>query len=394
MKVDWKKYEGQVVHEKFLLHRLLGSTSHSAVFLTQSGPQSRNVAIKFLSAGTRADSQTALWRRASHLSHPHLLRLLGGGRCLLEEMDLLYLTMEYAEEDLGQVLPDRPLTAKETHDLLVPLLGALAYLHSKGFALGHLKPSNILAIGDRLKLTCDTVIPLGESFTLHRPADAYDPPEAATALPAASLDVWSLGMTLVEALTQHVPALPADSQADPIVPPDLPEPFLEMARQSLRRDPRLRWTVAQIANCISPGSVPIAAPEAAADAAKAAAPAPVATSGASADAGKVPAAPTAATATAAASGKPAEPQREVWVDGNYCWVVVCKNHWFHKRPNIFNVHRIPLGATDSSLPLPELAGLISVRCDECGREYIYKPSDILRYEMKAPPFFAPHPLFR
>jgi protein kinase-like protein len=409
MKVDWKEYEGQVVREKFLLHQLLGSTEHSAVFLTQSGPQSKNGAIKFLSAGTGADSQSALWRRASQLSHPHLLRLLGGGRCLLGEMDLLYLTMEYAEEDLGQILPHRPLTTQETHDLLVPLLGALAYLHSKGFAHGHLKPSNILAIGDRLKLASDTVIPLGESCTPHRPADAYDSPEAATALPATSADVWSLGMTLVETLTQHVPVLPADGQADPVIPPDLPEPFLEIARQSLRRDPRLRWTVAQIANCLSPASVLVAVPEAAADAAKSVpalvatpeatgdsgktALAPVATSGVGADAGKAPAASIVTAATAATSGKPAEPQKDLWVDSNYCWVVVCKNHWFHKRPNIFNVHRIPLGETDAVLPRPEIGGLITVRCDECGRQYVYKPSDVLRYEMEAPPSFVPHPLF-
>jgi hypothetical protein len=92
--------------------------------------------------------------------------------------------------------------------------------------------------------------------------------------------------------------------------------------------------------------------------------------------------------TKKASGK------ELWVDSNYCWVVVCKNHWFHRHPNIFNVHRIPLGQTDAVLTRPPIDALFSVRCDECGKEYIYKPSEVLRYEMEVPLSFVPHPLFR
>jgi serine/threonine protein kinase len=60
-------------------------------------------------------------------------------------------------------------------------------------------------------------------------------------------DVWSLGMTLVEALTQHPPAAGKTGQADVILPDTLPEPFLDIASHSLRRDPQQRWTVAAIA---------------------------------------------------------------------------------------------------------------------------------------------------
>ena len=35
MKDDWKKLEGHILHDKFPLQKFLGSTSHSAVFLTQ-----------------------------------------------------------------------------------------------------------------------------------------------------------------------------------------------------------------------------------------------------------------------------------------------------------------------------------------------------------------------
>jgi hypothetical protein len=84
----------------------------------------------------------------------------------------------------------------------------------------------------------------------------------------------------------------------------------------------------------------------------------------------------------------------MWEDSDYCWVVLCKNHWFHVRRNLFSSHRIALGETDAVAPLPPLDDLFTVRCDECGKEYLYKPSEVRRYEQELPESFVPHPLFR
>ncbi|PYV94150.1 MAG: hypothetical protein DMG90_00445 [Acidobacteria bacterium] len=87
-------------------------------------------------------------------------------------------------------------------------------------------------------------------------------------------------------------------------------------------------------------------------------------------------------------------RKEMWVDSHYCWVVLCKNHWFHLRQNLFFRHRIPLAETDPVAPRPSLDGHFSVRCDDCRKEYSYKPSDVLKYEQELPDSFTPHPLFR
>lgn len=89
-----------------------------------------------------------------------------------------------------------------------------------------------------------------------------------------------------------------------------------------------------------------------------------------------------------------QPQRQMWEDSNYCWVVICKNHWFHRRRNLFHGHRIPLGETDAVAPRPAIQGRFNVRCDECHEEYPYSPSDLLRYEQEVPELFEAHPLFR
>ena len=84
----------------------------------------------------------------------------------------------------------------------------------------------------------------------------------------------------------------------------------------------------------------------------------------------------------------------MWEDSNYCWVVLCKNTWFHFRQSLFSSHRIPLGETDAVMSPPALDGPFRVRCDECGKEYLYKPSDLRRHEQELPESFTPHPLFQ
>lgn len=80
-------------------------------------------------------------------------------------------------------------------------------------------------------------------------------------------------------------------------------------------------------------------------------------------------------------------------DSQYVWVVLCKNHKFHKHQNLFFEHKIPLGETDAIQPPPDLNGGLNVRCDDCGQEYTYKPKDLLKIELELPESFTPHPLF-
>src|SRR3989440_11385762 len=219
----WRQCEGQVIANRFRLRHYLGGTDDSAVFLTQlAGPQSQKAAIKFITAGPTADLQLSLWHRSTELAHPNLIRMLDVGRCRLENRDRLYVVMEHAEEDLSQILPQRPLTASEGREMLEPVLDVLVYLHSKGLVHSRITPSNILATADQLKLSSDALFPIGESRKSSRKFAAHDAPETAASPLSAASDVWSLGMTLLETLTQHTPVLQPGSQADPVVPDALP----------------------------------------------------------------------------------------------------------------------------------------------------------------------------
>ena len=252
----WEQWEGQIVNGAFKLGKCLSVSSQGAVFLTEFGNgESQKAAIKLITIPSEeADTQLAHWRLAEGLSHPHLIRLFQTGRCRFGDFDALYAVMEYAPEDLSQILPSRSLTPTETREMLGPVLDVLAYLHGKGLVHAHIKPANIMAIDDQLKVSSDGLCPVGELSAKERLPSIYDAPETAREGRSPAGDIWSLGMTLAEVLTQRKPIWEKNQQEDPSVPVRLPAPFLGIASNCLRRDPRLRWTIADIKAHLQPGS--------------------------------------------------------------------------------------------------------------------------------------------
>ncbi len=252
MSEAWKQWEGTVVDSRFVLGDFQGGSGHSAVFLTTEGG-SRRAAIKFVEANPiSAQHQLSRWERAARLSHPHLIRIWHWGRCQLGKSSMLYVVTEFAEENLSQILPTRALTSSETEFMLRSALEVLAYLHNAGLAHGAVKPSNLMAVGDDLRLSSDTICARGEKRISAREASAYDAPELANSGASPAADMWSLGMAVVAALTQRPTPGAAIRQSDPAVPESLPQPFLEIARECTRLDPQRRWTASDVAARLFP----------------------------------------------------------------------------------------------------------------------------------------------
>jgi TonB family protein len=253
----WKNWEGRTVDGRFPLRQWLGNSEHSSVFLTdRPGQNGQKAAIKFVELnGADPEREAARLRAAASLSHPNLIRILANGRCQVDGSQFLYAVMEYAEEDLAQILPQRALTPTEVGDLLPPVLDALSYIHEKGFVHGHIKPSNVQAVQDQLKLSSDQVLSAAETNGARKRMGVFDAPETTTGKISPAADVWSLGVTIVDALTQN---LPSTGQSDPGVPKDIPEPFRGIVRDCLHLDPTMRCSVSDIRARLKPGaSVPV-----------------------------------------------------------------------------------------------------------------------------------------
>ncbi len=238
-----EQWVGQVVNGKFVLGRALGGSEHSAVFFVEKGAGPVAAVIRFVEAASASD-RLEHWQAASKFCHPNLLQIFETGRCQIEGKDLFYLLTEYAEENLGQIIPERPLRADEARQVLREVLSALAYIHGQNFVHGGLKPANIFAVGDTIKVSSDSLRPAGQPLAGGSKRSAYEAPDAAAGATTASADIWSLGMTLTQVLTQRLPTL--DSQKRAILSPGIPQPFREIIANCLEADPPRRWTAAQI----------------------------------------------------------------------------------------------------------------------------------------------------
>ena len=244
----WTRWQGQLINATFPLGRCLGSSDHSGVFLTTStarGPA--DVAIKLVPTNRAlAELMLPRWKRAGSLAHPNLLPLLQWGGTQLEGLPYLYALMEYADQTLAQLLAHRALTDEEARELLLPALEALAFLHAQDLVQGQLKPTNILVVGDQLKLASDTVRRLSEgAISTHAPTP-YDPPEARQGSTSPAGDVWALGVTLFEALTRRLPSGLGEPGEAPVLPADFSPALRDVVARCLSNNPQGRPTLTEL----------------------------------------------------------------------------------------------------------------------------------------------------
>jgi TonB family protein len=254
---DWT---GRVIDGQFTLLRWLGGSGPGGVFLAQLGESVQQVAVKLIPADvTHAQSVLAQWTAATRLSHPHLMPVFRAGRSSTGGRDVVYAVTEYSEEILSDILPARALTPDEAGEVLETIIAVLAWLHAQGLVHGALKPSNIMVVGDQLKLSADRIQSVGAHIGPVLPPDIHDAPDSAEKLTAAA-DIWSLGVLLVEALTQHPPQWDGTLTAEPLVPASVPEPFATIARECLLIGPGRRCTLAEIKNLFAGPAIPVPNP--------------------------------------------------------------------------------------------------------------------------------------
>jgi TonB family protein len=256
----WTKWESLVINGVYPLRRFLSRSNHSVVFLTEAPGDYPSAAIKLIPADPAlAEAQLARWRIVIALSHPHLLRLLDAGRCQLGGHQFLFAVMEHAEQTLAQLLPQRALTPDEMKEMLPPTLDVLSYLHQKNLVHGGLKPPNILVVNDQLKLASDSIRHAGQSAASMAEQSVYAPPEAKDGKISSAGDIWALGVTMVEALTQTAPTSLDERSGSASFPASLPPEFAGIVRRCLSRNPAARPTIAELeAEFKIPASAPVA----------------------------------------------------------------------------------------------------------------------------------------
>lgn len=242
-----QEWEGRTLDGKFALLEQLAGSAEVGVFLTlRQG--ARKAAIKIIPAeGVVADAYLAHWEAAKALSHPYLMPLFDTGRSTLDGAGVVYVVTEFAEHDLARTIQEEALTPHSVRDIFRHILDVLSYVHAEGFIHGHVKPSKILLVEDKWKLSGDEFLAVEDrAWKPEQNPGIYDAPEVVTGKFTEATDTWCVGMTIAEALTQHPPTRNGNKIGEPHVPDSLPEPFFDIVSACLRSNPEKRCTFDEI----------------------------------------------------------------------------------------------------------------------------------------------------
>jgi serine/threonine protein kinase len=247
---SWRQFEGATIDRKYQLINCLAETGLTALFAAQSvAEESVRALVKLEGGGEWQERRLAVLGDIAGVVHPNLLRIQDFGVTEAGGITVVYTVIEWADENLAEALKDRALSPEEAAQLTAAVLDGLESIHSRGFVHGQICPAAIFAAGDTIKISGDTLCRPGERAEDWRPAGPYDAPEIAESGCSAAADVWSLGMTLLEAVSGRGPAAGGEQAA---LASTLPAPFSEIVTNCVRTEPAERWTLSQIRERLNP----------------------------------------------------------------------------------------------------------------------------------------------
>ena len=201
--------QGDRIGKYKVLRKLAGGAS-GAVYLAEHKFTKRKVAIKLIL--TQNDDMLLQWahREAELLAsidHPSIVRLYDAD----EYEGHFYLAVDFIE---GKSLWEA-ITSKDTLPitvvikLMLDLVDAIGYLHSRGVIFADIKPANIMISSDGIPVLVDLLLAsiveskIPEGTVIGTPR--YMAPESWQRLWDKRSDLWSLGMIFHHVLTGRLP---------------------------------------------------------------------------------------------------------------------------------------------------------------------------------------------
>jgi serine/threonine-protein kinase len=263
---------GTEIAGKYVVERKLGAGGMGVVLGVRHKELGERYALKLMLPAAAASEQARERfareaKAAARLKSEHVARAIDFG--FLEDGGAPFMVLELLE---GQNLAERlvaegPLDAREIARLMLHACDALREAHAEGVVHRDLKPSNLFCTSKRDGTTVLKVLDFGIAKTLAQDSAAltktattmgspfYMSPEQMRSAKSADArsDLWSLGVTMFELATGHLPfvgetvtevailVIEAAVPSPATYVPDLPPAFVEIVLRCLRKDPAQRY---------------------------------------------------------------------------------------------------------------------------------------------------------
>ncbi len=201
---NWALLHGTILDGGYEMQELLEADGRRARFkIRVLGDRSIDAFASFFPVdGKLAEEQIAAWEILRRSPHPNLSTPLAAGQRQLDGADVIYVVLRRADETLSGVLDERALTPQEASEVLLNSSRALEHLRGHGLVHGSVTPEQVLAVGDTIQLSTEGVRRAGGGPGLGLLRQKYVAPESAGGNGTAAADVWSLGATVFETVTQ------------------------------------------------------------------------------------------------------------------------------------------------------------------------------------------------
>lgn len=246
--------------------RPIGAGAFSTVFagLGETGTLIAMKCFKLSDRNIQVDDLQNEVEVLAQLRHPNIVNYVS---CALTKAHFILLMELVSGGSLASLLKQfgpmpKPVARRYMHDILK----GLQYLHEKTLVHCDLKPHNALLSNEGIcklsdfgsSINTTSVNTTGGETVTVRGTAVYMAPEAARGELSPAIDIWSIGITLIELLsgklpwrfqgneTQFIYALSKDENMLPSIPEELPKSARELVRQCCSRDPRKRPTVQQV----------------------------------------------------------------------------------------------------------------------------------------------------
>ncbi len=260
-------YSEKILGGRYVLVEQVGVGGMAYVYRAIDRNTGHSVAVKVLKPEFNRDAEfVSRFQReaeaASKMTHHNIVNLLDVGM----DGENRYLIMEYVK---GKTLKDVIREKGRLHpgvavQITIRILSALQHAHQNGIIHRDIKPQNILVHADgHIKVADFGIARMANSSTLTRGDSVmgsvhyFSPEQAQGKGTDVTSDLYSVGVTLYEMLTGHMPfdgdnpvaiamqhlhAVPEDIRR---FSPDVPEAICHVCMKAMEKDPQYRYQSAR-----------------------------------------------------------------------------------------------------------------------------------------------------